>query len=127
MVAQARDDYEMAKKWYEKAMVIKRKLNDLRGIASTNHQLVLLAMDARDFKTAEKYSKRTLDINQELGNACGIALAHSILGMAIGEQGRWGESEDYIKRGLLIFIRLNDQPQILASEDNLRSLMAARQ
>ena len=55
--------------------------NDWKTMASTYHQLGIIAQEQRDFSAAEGWYKKSLAIEEKLGNEHGAAITYHQLGI----------------------------------------------
>ncbi|MCD6554533.1 MAG: tetratricopeptide repeat protein, partial [Anaerolineae bacterium] len=72
----ARGDYAAALEWYEKSVVIKDKLGDLAGLATTYNNIGLIHKARGDYAAALEWMQRSLDIFERLGAKASAATVH---------------------------------------------------
>ena len=112
-----------AARQYQRALDINERLGDQAGMASSYHQLGILAQDRGDYDEAARQYQRSLDINERLGNQAGMATSYSQLGNLGADRG--GPAAAVIAwhvKALAIRLQLG-VPQAV---NNLRRLAACR-
>lgn len=62
-----------ASRLYQQSLEIAEKLGNQSGIASSLHQLGIIAQEQGDYATARRLYQRSLEIKEKLGNQAGIA------------------------------------------------------
>ena len=71
-------------------------------MASTYHQLGIIAQDRGRLDEAEDWYRKALAIKEELGNRPGMASTYHRLGMTAQDRGRLDEAEDWFRKALAI-------------------------
>jgi len=67
MIADERQQFDEAEKWYRKALEIREQLGLERDAASDYHQLGVIAQKQQQFDEAEKWYRKALEIREQLG------------------------------------------------------------
>jgi tetratricopeptide (TPR) repeat protein len=78
-------------------------------MASSYHQLGMLAQDRGDLGEAARQYQRSLDINERLGNQAGLASGYHNLGVLAQDREDYDEAARQYQRSLDINERLGDQ------------------
>jgi tetratricopeptide (TPR) repeat protein len=81
MVAQDRQDYDDAEKWYHKSLGVRKRLGDEHEAAQTYHQLGMVAQARRDYDAAENWYHKSLEVAERLRDEQGAAITYHQLGM----------------------------------------------
>jgi hypothetical protein len=76
-----RSQLSAAEEWYKKSLDIRVSLDDRRAMASSYHNLGMVAHDRGDSKSAMDWYQASIDLNKALGNRPGLALTYAQLGL----------------------------------------------
>ncbi|WP_315217954.1 tetratricopeptide repeat protein, partial [Actinomyces dentalis] len=94
---------------YQQSLTIFEELGDRAGMATTHHQLGILAQDRGDHDTAHKLYEQSLHIKKELGDRAGMATTHGQLGVLAHDQSHYDTAHTYYQRALTIFEELGNR------------------
>ena len=83
--------------------------NDWKTMASTYHQLGIIAQEQRDFSAAEGWYKKSLAIEEKLGNEHGAAITYHQLGIIAQVQRDFSAAEGWYKKSLAITEKLGNE------------------
>ena len=78
-------------------------------MASSYHQLGILAQARGDYAEAARQYQRSLDISERLGNQAGMATSYHQLGILAQDRGDYEEAARQYQRSLDIKERLGNQ------------------
>ena len=95
-------------------------------MATSYHQLGILAQDRGDYDEAARQYQRALDINERLGDQAGMATSYGQLGILAQDRGDYEEAARQYQRALDIFERLGDQAGMASSYGQLGILAQDR-
>ncbi|MDJ0798020.1 MAG: tetratricopeptide repeat protein [Calothrix sp. MO_167.B12] len=108
-------NYQQAKQRYEKKLKIIDKITNLEetrkksDIASTYHQLGIVAQELREYQQARDYYQQALEINIEYGDKYNCASTYHQLGYVAQELGEYHQARDYYQQALEINIEYGDK------------------
>jgi tetratricopeptide (TPR) repeat protein len=102
-------DFAEAERLFVRLKELWRESGDEEGVASTYHQLGMIAEEQRDFKSAEKWYLKSLEIKERQGNEHGAAITYHQLGMIAEEQRDFKSAEKWYLKSLEIEERLDDE------------------
>jgi CHAT domain-containing protein len=85
-------DFERARDYLDRALVVKRTLGNLRNEAYTLEMLGMVATDQQDYRGALRYHQRALEIRRALADRRGEALTLAHLGWAYQGLSRHGDA-----------------------------------
>ncbi len=105
-----------------KALAILRNLGAREDLAWPQLLSVFENVTARDPLERERRCLESLDIFEEIGNPYGMAFSLGMLGAHYRQQGRYGEAQLSIERGLAVSRSLGDQEGIAFALRNLGHL-----
>ena len=126
MLAQARGDYDTARKLYEQSLHIKEELGDRAGMATTHHNLGILAQARGDYDTAHTYYQQALTTFEELSDRAGMAATYHQLGMLAQARGDYDTARKLYQRALTTFEELGDRTGMATTHHNLGILAQRR-
>jgi len=101
-------NYDLAKRFYEKSMIICKKHQDFEGIALCLTGIATVLTHWGDYNQALSQYLESLKFWEEMGNREGIAKSYNNIGMLYQELGEYERANDYYKKALLIFEDLKD-------------------
>ncbi|MCW3129156.1 MAG: tetratricopeptide repeat protein [Methanophagales archaeon] len=67
MIAEERQQFDVAEQWYRKALEIRERLGLERYAANDYHQLGMIAEERQQFDAAEQWYRKALEIYERLG------------------------------------------------------------
>jgi tetratricopeptide (TPR) repeat protein len=106
MIAQERQQFDEAKKWYRKALEINERLGLERDATTDYHQLGRVAEERQQFDEAEKWYRKALEIKERLGLERDAATDYHQLGIIAEERQQFDEAEKWYRKALEIEERL---------------------
>jgi tetratricopeptide (TPR) repeat protein len=109
MMAQAQGEYEEARRLYNESLVIKERLGDQGGRASTLHQLGMMAQAQGEYEGARRLYNESLAVFERLGSQGGRASTLHALGNIAYQQGEYEEARRLYGEVLIVFERLGNQ------------------
>ncbi|MBX3083564.1 MAG: tetratricopeptide repeat protein [Anaerolineae bacterium] len=112
-------NYAQAKDYFEKAVTLRRTLNDLEGLSSTYNNLGNLAWNMSDLASAKSYFETAVEISEELHKHALTASVLNNLGSLLQGQGELDEAERALTRALAIWRELGNQQSIGNALSNL--------
>jgi tetratricopeptide (TPR) repeat protein len=106
-------------------------------MASSYHQLGMLAQDQGDYPEARREYGRSLEIKEELGDRAGIALSYGQLGVLLTETGPVEEAVQYNLSSFLFHLEVGApqasinlhwlaRQRALLGEERFRTLVSGR-
>ena len=93
-------------------------------MASSYHQLGIVAQERRNFKEAEKWYLKSLEVKERLGDEYHAAPTYHQLGIAAQDQRDFETAEEWYLKALDIFERLEERTYaevVQRGLDNLRT------
>ncbi|MEU6374331.1 tetratricopeptide repeat protein, partial [Streptomyces sp. NPDC046909] len=112
---------------------IKEELGDRSGIASSYHQLGMIAELRSDYQQAENHYRASLAIDEELGDRSGIATSFGQLGVLRTVQERPAEGVPYLVKSLSLQLEIGvphgtvlawlSQQRALLGDNTFRSIL----
>jgi tetratricopeptide (TPR) repeat protein len=114
-VLMRRGEYRKAREIYEQALEDFKRSNSSTGIASTLHQLGVLAQAIGDLHEAQKLYEESMAINQQLGDTSRIASTLHQLGMLAQERANYADARRFYDESLNIKKRLGDSSGIAST------------
>jgi len=112
-------DYSAARVQYEESLVIRRKLGDRRGIASSLSNLGLLRLSQGDVAAAKTLIEQSLATMRELGDRVGIGNALGNLGIVAHREEDYSAAWPLLQEQLSICRELADRRGIAGALNNL--------
>jgi tetratricopeptide (TPR) repeat protein len=113
--------YADAQEYYQQSLAISEELGDQRGIASTAHQLGVLAQAQGRPTEARRWYERSLEIEENLGNKAGIAASLTQLADLTYAEGDQIEAERLFRLAAKTYEEIDDP---LEERQTLLKLMA---
>jgi len=115
-----------AKRLYRESLKIAEALGNRLGIASTLHNLAVLAQNRGDLAEAERLYRESLEIAKDLGHRSGIAITFHQLGILAQDRGDLPEAERLYRESLEIENDLGDRSGIASTLHQLGKLAQDR-
>lgn len=115
-------DFSRANMLLGECLSIRRELDDKRGIASTLHNLGLVALDMNDFSKAVEYHEKALEILENLGDKILLSDAHLNYASSLFKTGDLKKAEEILERCLKIYWEIKDRRGISMALTNLGSI-----
>ncbi len=114
--------YEEARSYYEKSLQIDKELGRQQEIASSYHQLAVLAQELGQLDEALAYYGAAMEIHQALNNLPSQANIYHQLGLLTQEVGNYDAARRLYEKSLEIEEALKNQAGVAATTDQLASL-----
>ena len=121
-----RGNYSLARKHYNIAVEIARKIGAEQGLAATLHELGRLAQGQGQIDEARRLYNESLEIKKKLGDQRGIALTAGQLGNIALNQGEFEEAKKLYGGLLETFKGIGDQKNIAVVLHQLGGLAQGR-
>ena len=93
-----------------------QQLGDKSGVASSLHNLGILAQATGDYDEARKLYQQSREINQQLGNKSGIAVSQAQLALLEEKMGNVKDALHLIRQAEATFLELGSPYAKLAGE-----------
>jgi len=124
MIAQERQQFDVAEEWYRKALKIFEKLGLERYAAGDYHQLGTLAQEQQQFDEAEQWYRKALEIYDKIGHPPLKVNTLAVFGVLRFQQGRLHESVAWFAKayGIASAYRM---PVVEVIKSGLRRLLEA--
>jgi len=106
MIAEERQQFDVAEQWYHKALEIFEKLGLERDAADDYHQLGTIAEERQQFDVAEQWYRKALEIRERLGLGRYVAYEYHQLGRIAQKRQQFDVAEQWYREALEIFERL---------------------
>jgi len=124
--AMAMQDYIMARKLFDKTLIIWTRLNEMSGVARVYYQLGRLAEQTQDLDTAERLYHECLIMMLNIGNENDAAITYYQLGRVAEKQERFNEAEGWYQQSLKIAMRLGDEKKAATIFNQLGNIALER-
>lgn len=98
-------DFTNALSIYKKALEIRKKINDTKGVAQNLHNIGALYYQKGDYNIAIDYLLQSLKIEEKIGNKDGIGETYVNLGSMYSEIGEYEQSKKFLTLALSIFTK----------------------
>lgn len=122
LLAYRQGDYTAARRLQEESLDIRRRLGDLKTVASTLNNLGLVAYMEQDYAASRALYEESLDIRRKLGDKLGITNSLNNLGILADEQGDYAWARALYEESLDIRRELGDKFGVAASLNNLGTI-----
>ncbi|MFC1851249.1 tetratricopeptide repeat protein [candidate division CSSED10-310 bacterium] len=110
---------DRALEYYQLSLNISERIQDVRGIGSTQGQMGIIYAQQGDQNHALEYLQKYLTINQEIGNRRSIASASGNIGLVYLEYGDITQALEFLQQSLTIFQEIGDKPNIGMASSNI--------
>jgi tetratricopeptide (TPR) repeat protein len=108
-------EYQQASAIYKEVKRISEELGDKKGIATTLHEMGVIAQDQGDYPEAMRLYEESLKIQKELGNKSGIAITLHQMGVIAQNQGDYPEAMRLYEESLKIQKELGNKSGIAST------------
>jgi non-specific serine/threonine protein kinase len=122
VLAHDQGDDDAAHENLEACLVIRRELDDRRGIAETLNSLGIFARDRGDYKRARELLGEALEMNRDLNDKSGTAMSIHALGITAHREGDCDGARKLFEQGLAMRKELGDRRGIGALLAHLGSV-----
>jgi tetratricopeptide (TPR) repeat protein len=126
MVAGDRGRPSEAGEWYRKALAIMQEAGDRPGLATTYHQLGVLAQRRDGLVEAEEWYRKALVVHDEVGDRPGLAMTYHQLGKVAKRRNESDEAEQWFRQALDIEEEVGDLPSMSSTCGELGLLAVDR-
>ncbi|MBU7028292.1 MAG: tetratricopeptide repeat protein [Theionarchaea archaeon] len=127
VIAQERQQFDQAEKWYRKSLEIRERLGLERDAASDYHNLGVIAQERQQFDQAEKWYRKSLEIYERLGLERDAASDYHQLGRIVQERQQFDQAEKWYRKSLEIYERLGLERDAASDYHNLGIIAQERQ
>ena len=110
MIAEERQQFDVAEQWYRKALEIFDKLGLERYAATDYHQLGRIAQKRQQFDVAEQWYRKALEIRERLGLERDAATDYHQLGIIAQKRQQFDVAEQWYRKALEIFDKIGHPP-----------------
>jgi tetratricopeptide (TPR) repeat protein len=112
LVAEQREDYDAAERYYHDALVIFRDLKMDIDVGTLLGDLGHIAQLRKQYDAAERYFREAFALAEKIGSKEGMATRYGNLGiLALGRQ-RWAEARGWFEKALPLALEVGRQSQI---------------
>jgi len=101
------DNYDSAVHFYQKALYLRQKVGDKKGIAASYHNIAICLKSKENFKAAEENYKMAIEIQESINDADGLALSYINMGKLYFDVGKYKESIVSLNKALRVSQELN--------------------
>ena len=108
-VYQSVDEYEKAREYLEKSLVIMKEIGDRNGEAACFTHLGNVYQSVGEYEKAREYLEKSLVINKEIGERHGEATCYLGMGHLFFSLGKYSMANKYNKEALVIFTNIGDR------------------
>ncbi|TAF64486.1 MAG: hypothetical protein EAZ55_11665 [Cytophagales bacterium] len=119
-------EYNIARSYYEKALVIFEKINDKAGMSACYNNLGLINSFQANYPQALQYYFSAYKINEGFQNKINMAGNLSNIGVIYNNQSNYALALEYHQRGLKIYEEVNDKRGIGISYNNMGFVYASQ-
>jgi tetratricopeptide (TPR) repeat protein len=91
-------------------------------MATTHHQLAIIAHEQGDYDHSLDWCRQALTIREQLGDRAGMAGSYHQLGMVAQERGHYDQALDWYRQALALFEELGDRAGMVATTCQIGSL-----
>jgi len=112
-------EIDEALEYFQKALEIRVKLGDKRGIATQSNNIGMIYKDRGDLDKALEYYQKALEIGEELGDKKGVATRSNNIGMIYVEEKDLDKAIQYFKESLKLYLYLGNPNDITEAYQNL--------
>jgi len=110
---------------FQKALAIRERRNDLRGMAASYSNITLAYSHLGNHAKALDYQKKSLKLDLQLKDTAGISNSYNTLGNIYQDQGDYDKALEYFHKSLQIRDTVNDQDDLALIYNNLGVLHSA--
>ena len=115
-------DLEKSKKYVEESITLKKKFNDINGLASAYGNLSMIASKEGNEALSIRYMEDALQAYQKMNNKNGITGSYNQLGNVYRLQGNYDKAEDYLLRANVLSQETNNHSALLSNQESLYKL-----
>jgi signal transduction histidine kinase len=119
-------DGKKAMSLFDKALSIRKELNDQRGISSTLSNIALQYEEDGDYERALDYQHRSLAIDDSLQNLYGISWSYQMTGALLTKMTRFTEAEVALQKAESLAHQLQAREVLLQTYRSKSKLYAAQ-
>lgn len=120
-------DYDAALAHYERALAVRKEINDKKGIAGAYNNMGLIYSDKGDYDSALKYFEKSLAIKKKVGDQNGVANSLGNIGSVYQNQGHFAKAIEYQLECLMIMEELKDAKGAAGTMNNIAMLYEQQQ
>jgi predicted ATPase len=93
-------DYVQALEYHNKALELRKVINDLKGIARSYANLGMVYWDMGMYDNAIKYHELGIEICDKIGDVYGVTSVHLFIGLVKVAEGKLDDAEEYYNKSL---------------------------
>jgi tetratricopeptide (TPR) repeat protein len=116
--------YVEALEAYQKALTIRERIDDQKGIADCYNNIGNIHADQGRYAEALESYQKALIIRERIGDQQGIAVSYNNIGVIHADQGRYAEALESYQKALTILERIGDQQGIADCYNNIGTIHA---
>ena len=114
--------YDKAKEYFQKGLVIRTEIGDRVGEAADYGNLGTVFHSLGQYDKAKEYLQKALVITTEIGDRGGEASCYGNLGTVFKSLGQYDKAKEYLQKALVIRTEIGDREGEAADYGNLGSL-----
>ncbi len=115
-------DYELAKKYSEESLAIRKEIGDNYEIAFSMNNLGNISYHQADYERAKKYYEESLAIRKEIVDKKGMAVSMNNLGNIAYIQGDYEQVKEYFEESFAIRKEIGDKIGMATTMNKLSNL-----
>jgi tetratricopeptide (TPR) repeat protein len=112
-------NYVVAKIEYNKSLLIKKDINDLKGISTTLSNLALIHKNQGNYDSALSILNESIAIDKQLNDEQNIALVLNSMGNIYRNKGDYEKALKHYNQALKIYQKLNNEESITTTLTNM--------
>ncbi|MCD6214744.1 MAG: tetratricopeptide repeat protein, partial [Candidatus Desulfofervidus sp.] len=110
MIAQERQQFDVAEQWYRKALEIFERLSMEKDAADDYHQLGTIAEERQQLDVAEQWYRKALEIRERQGLGRYVAYEYHQLGIIAQKRQQFDVAEQWYREALEIYDKIGHPP-----------------
>jgi signal transduction histidine kinase len=118
--------YQDAVVFFNRALFLRQKNNDMTGVANTLGNFGELFEAANDFKRAEDYALKSLAIHEQMDNVMGKNYSYQAIGQLYLRMKDYEKAEYYLNKGEAFSRKIGSRDILVRHYKNRRDLLLAR-
>lgn len=117
--AYAASDFEIALRWYEESLNLRRRLNDLQGVASALHQISVLQRFRGRYSESRIALEESMSVRRRISDLRGLGDSLYQLSVHTRNQGEYAQAVTYAQEGIHLRRRIGDSRGLADDLNNL--------
>ncbi|NIM15339.1 MAG: tetratricopeptide repeat protein [Candidatus Aminicenantes bacterium] len=114
-------EYEKALNHYNKALEINEKIDNIKGVSYSLHQIGTIYQDKGDYDAALTHYQKAMDIKEKIGDIAGTASSMAQMGKVLSIKGQHNDALKLCLQSYLIFVKL-ESPNVTIVEGFIRNI-----